>query len=47
MPPEDYESFLLGHFIVNIPEKANIERECALLMDKVFIEVEQHGTSEC
>jgi predicted ATP-grasp superfamily ATP-dependent carboligase len=40
MPPEEYESFLLGHVIFNLSGKTDIENECNLLMDKVLVEIE-------
>ncbi len=40
MPPEDYESFLLGHIIFNLSGKTDIENECNLLLDNVLVEIE-------
>ncbi len=40
MPPEDYESFLLGHIIFDLSGKTDMDDECNLLMDSVLVEIE-------
>jgi hypothetical protein len=46
MPPEDYESFLLGHIIFTLQGKTDIENECNLLMNNILVEIEGNEIRE-
>ena len=40
MPPEDYDSWLLGHIIVEPDGQGELEAQCRTLIDKLVVEIE-------
>ena len=40
MPPDDYDSWLLGHMIVELDGDSAVEAQCRELLEKVVIEID-------
>ena len=40
MPPEDYDSWLLGHIIFEPDVDSPVQAQCLALIDKLIVEVE-------
>jgi hypothetical protein len=39
LPPEDYDSWLLGHLIFAPDDRSDVETQCRELLDKIIVEV--------
>jgi uncharacterized membrane protein len=40
MPPDDYDSWLLGHIIFEPDGASEVESQCLALLDKLIVEIE-------
>ena len=40
MPPEDYDSWLLGHIIMEPDPDIELQRQCSESLEKLIVEIE-------